>query len=447
MKPASLDPLTQITWLATYGSELLAARDQAYPNASDDPREKRSEQSSEENLLPWQKSMLDAQRSLRTRSAKRFPDPERWLWTERSLAQASDWWTASIKATVFPDAANVVDACCGAGADTVALAQHHQVVALDRDESLLPIVAANLASHGLAGMCQQSDFANGKFTSQQWLHVDPDRRPTKSHIHASERILRQGKTLVGEQFSPPLEEVLEASSRVAGSLIKLAPTTEMTERSEDQINANATRVWIGNMGECRQQWAVLGAARERCSELFGCEPDARIAVLGEPWGGVAFDFAKHVQSFAAKSPIHHRVIPTAKVEAGNYVFDLHSVLHASELQTAWAAKYELRALTDGGGYYVGADPVHTSWAHTFEVLDVVAWDDRKVRKTLRNLGAGRVEVKNRLLRLDANAYQRRYSTPDGQPITLLVTKMGDRVRAIVARRIPRRGALGGESSL
>lgn len=432
MKPANSDPLSQITWLATYGSALLANRNHADENPHGTMRG--------ENLLPWQKSMLDAQTALRARSAKRFPDPERWLWTERSLAQASDWWSASIKAALFPADVNVVDACCGAGVDSVALAPKRQVTALDCDELLLPIVAANLALHGLAGTCQQSNFSDANYTKEQWLHVDPDRRPSSLPLSAPEPRMRQSKTIVGEQFSPPLDEVLEVSQRVEGAVVKLAATTEMTEFCEDHVSENATRVWVGNMGECRQQWVALGAARERCSECFTCDAKARIAVLGEPWGIEAFDFAKHVQSFAAEKPTHDPIVRTATVREGDYLFDLHSVLHAAELQTAWAARHNLSALTDSGGYYVGGEPIDSAWAQTFEVLDVVAWDDRKVRKTLRNMGAGIVEVKNRLLRLDANAYQRRYSAPDGEPITLLVTKIGDRVRAIVARRVPRRGA-------
>ncbi|MEZ6075373.1 MAG: hypothetical protein R3C56_06795 [Pirellulaceae bacterium] len=92
------------------------------------------------------------------------------------------------------------------------------------------------------------------------------------------------------------------------------------------------------------------------------------------------------------------------------------------------------------GYFTGDSPVDSAWLQAFEVLDVLPWDDRKIRKWLRSVGAGQVEVKSRGLyplrmQVDANAYQRRYSVASGMPVTLLVTRIGDRMRGIAARRL------------
>ncbi len=92
-------------------------------------------------LLPWQASLLRMQRELQQRSSNRFPDPHQWLWTQRSLAQSSDWWSAIYKASLFPPDVTVVDGCCGAGVDLVALSARGPAIGIDRDEVLVTLAA------------------------------------------------------------------------------------------------------------------------------------------------------------------------------------------------------------------------------------------------------------------------------------------------------------------
>ncbi len=155
-------------------------------------------------LQPWQQSLLLEQLQFRQRAIGRFPQPEQWLWTDRSLQQASDWQSAVAKAGLFAPGSRVVDVCCGAGADLVALAAQHQVIGLDRDPAMLKLARHNIHAHDLSCEFVQADvaswFVSAPAPNDLCLHADPDRR------RGAERDTR---TIQAEAFSPPLSELMK----------------------------------------------------------------------------------------------------------------------------------------------------------------------------------------------------------------------------------------------
>lgn len=393
-------PLEQMEWLVREGRQIL----QDYPLAAGTVRLPTM-------LSSGQKAMLEQQLRLRWRSRQRFPDPKRWLWTEQSLAQASDYWTARFKAGLFPDTVRVVDACCGAGSDLVALATRGEVQGIDWNPSLALVATDNCREHGQSVEVHCGSLPEAWSTmASDWLSIDPDRRALGT------------KTTRSDQFSPTLEQILDMAESCRGAMVKLAPSTQISQELAGRIAASATRLWVGSQGECRQQLLLLGALRQSVS---------RRAVLCEPAAKqVSPEFVVH--EFAADADAD---FPLA-TRCASFVFDLHNTLHAASLQTAWAARHSLACLSDQHGYFTGDSPLNSPWLQAFEVLEILPWDDRRVRKWLRANQAGVVEVKCRSIKIDANAYQKQYSQESGQPVTLLVTRLGDRVRAIAARRCP-----------
>jgi hypothetical protein len=397
-----LDP--QLAWLLKEGGAHLSAQGGIAKQAL-------------ERLSQWQRALLDQQIQLRKRSRRRFPDVQQWLWTERSLAQASDWWSATYKASQFKRCGEVVDACCGAGVDCVALAQNAKVTAMDYDPNMCALALANAAAHQQEITAECSEFnlqkAQHLAASADYMHIDPDRRPAER------------RTNDGDLFSPTLDEVLHCAEHFKGAMIKLAPSTRMNAELTQKADEQTTRVWLGNMGECRQQLLLTG-------ELAGPNSGLRRAVLAEPTIDetladrqmIATEYESHALSYAACTSTSDR-----------FVYDLHAVLHASQLHTAWAAANDLQQLGGEHGYFTGSKQVDSPWAQCFEYLEELPWDDRKIRKWIRSANPGTVEVKNRLVRMDANAFQRRYSGTGALPLTLLVTQLGGRTRAIAARRV------------
>ena len=387
-------------------------------------------------LTAWQQAALAAQAKFRWRSRQRFPDPSKWLWTERSLSQSSDWWTASLKADMFPKAVEVIDCCCGAGVDAVAIASRGPVQVVDSDASMVQLAINNAASHGYELEGKNQPFENCDFSSNQWLHVDPDRRP-------GER-----RTNLADAFSPTLEEVFSVADKVRGAMIKLAPSTKMNPEMEQRLEDTTTRCWIGNRGECRQQLILTGELRR--------EKGYRFAYLAEPpsnnpaedsrseleAGGMCFSAFSELSPPDDYLSAEYGTSFDAAISdsVDDYVYDLHAVLHASALQVAWATTQGLQALTAPHGFFTGGLIHARPWAAGFRVLDVLPWDDRRVRKALRSIDAGIVEIKVRLAKAETSQLQRRYSGAGSRPITILVTKIADRTRAILAERLVQNGS-------
>ncbi len=373
-----------------------------------------------------QLSMLEQQAALRVRSRHRFPEPEQWLWSDRSLAQASDWLSACFKASLFPRRAEVLDGCCGAGADAVALAARGAVCAIDNDPWMTALAVNNADAQGLSLATRTTNLDSSAIGAAQWLHVDPDRRPGNR------------KTLIADQFSPPLQDVLHLANRTRGYAIKLAPSTLFDLDLTHWIAEHCVRVWLGGHCECRQQLLIGNEVQDNLARNLGL-PEAvsqrhAIAILltdGSDRLATALEPSNHY-CFAAPAQCES---VSLEADVDQFIFDLHPTLHVSGLALAWAHQQNLYPISGQHGYYTGSQSVPGPWAQSFQVMDVIAWDDRKIRKWLRQNQVGQVEVKCRMVTMNANDFQRRYSKPEGRPVTLLVTRIGDRVRAIAAERL------------
>lgn len=415
-----------MAWLIAHGRGLLQSTSDA--SQAEWPR----------NLAAWQSELLRQQIAYRWRSRSRFPRPDLWLWTDVSLAQASDYWSAKYKAGLFPVGERVVDACCGAGADLVALAGRGDALGIDADPALAALAQDNARTHGFEVQVQAARLPSDRSLQATWLSIDPDRRPGGQ------------RTTAAQAFSPPLDQVLQMAQQCTGGIIKLAPSTRTDERLTAHINATCGRMWLGNQGECRQLLLLTGelrqfnprrhASHQPVSDHRSVDTSqTRTAVLCEPSPDDQPAAECHHIYQAGRSEWSLQFLPPANI--GRYVFDLHSTLHAAELHRPWSAEHGLSPISESHGYYTSDALLCSPWTQVFERIAVLAWDDRKIRKWLHSFGAGQVEVKVRgvypmKLRIDANACQRRYSRIEGEPVTLLVTRIGDRLRGIAARRLP-----------
>lgn len=376
-------------------------------------------------ITNWQYSLLRDQLAFRERSTKRFPNPENWLWTQRSFSQASDWWSASFKANLFPRNAVVLDGCCGAGVDTVALATRGPVTGIDQDADLVALANSNLRAHQtqllepLRTQAQLGTLPVDMAGHYDWLHLDPDRREACTERRLSRTI----------EFSPTWAQAIGMIASTQGAVLKLAPSTAIDIQDENKLQTElrCRRVWLGNVGESRQQLMLTG---ELCNApllktICGgtLEADWRVAVLCEP----------NSQPIAISGTKDLPVETT--LQSQRYIFDCQSVLHTADLQTTWAKSTGARALGNKQNYFTSELPVRSPWCQCFQVEEVLPWDMRRVKRWLRARKIGSVEVKKRGLRMDANQAQRELTGLGENRITLLVTPIGPKVRAIAAHRI------------
>ena len=161
-----------IAWLIEHGRELLQSISDQNSSAA------------VRGLAAWQSELLRQQIGFRRRSRSRFPRPDLWLWTDVSLAQASDHWSASYKAGLFPIGEPVVDACCGAGSDLVALAGRGRALGIDADPALAALAQDNARVHGFDVPVHATRLPRS--TARRSAHdgcasLQPTARPSAAH--------------------------------------------------------------------------------------------------------------------------------------------------------------------------------------------------------------------------------------------------------------------------
>jgi hypothetical protein len=296
------------------------------------------------------------------------------------------------------------------------------------------------------------------------MHIDPDRRASGA------------KTLRAADFSPDLGSALRAGENSLGSIIKISPRTLFSDELAARIDRSCVRAWLGCQGECRQQLLLTGKTRDNLITAAKTQADSvldeaamqkiqRWAIIVSPKNNRQTPDETCSDANQCTEIDYHifgtsQIVPNAELAlvqqtavVDGYLFDLHPALRAAELSAVWAAKHELQAITSELGYFTGPQPLRGPWAQSFRVLDIVAWDDRKIRKLLRQLEAGVVEVKCRLHKIDTDHFQRRYSHTQKTKVkgplsarrnlTLIVTRFDQRLRCIVAERLP--GTAAGNS--
>ena len=110
-------------------------------------------------LSASQLQLLQTQAEFATGPAKRkVAKPWNWFWTKTLLEQASDEWTAEETAKDFPSDAQVVDGCCGAGVDSIKIAEHlsqsgdfkNRITAIDSSQIACQLTRLNSLSNGFA---------------------------------------------------------------------------------------------------------------------------------------------------------------------------------------------------------------------------------------------------------------------------------------------------------
>lgn len=353
-------------------------------------------------LANWQQTLLEEQLHFRQRAAARFPNPEAWLWTDRSLQQASDWQSAVAKAALLPSDCQVIDACCGAGADLVALSASRDVLAIDRDITMLHLARANMRAHGQQASYLQAELPGSLARLRDvCLHADPDRRRGQE---------RETRTTQAAAFSPPLADIVSLGQNARACIVKLAPATELDAVDGDDWR----RAWLGSGRECPQQLLMRG---ELAWQIDAGHHGAMLVEHPE-------------QAFTAPASASCE----SADEPEQYIYEPHAALYAAGLAAAWADEHNLLALPHAGSYFTGDELPSTPWAQAFEVIAHCSWDERRVRKWLKAYKAGTVEVKTRQVPLDANQLQRQLSQERGEPVTCLLYRSGKSIRVVMARR-------------
>lgn len=329
-------------------------------------------------------ALLDQAR-LRRKAAVKFAHPERLLFTDAALQQASSAAVAAYHAALFVahGASRVADLGCGIGADTLALAAAGlAVLAVEMDPVRARLVAFNVAAVGLAERVtvQQADWRTIPLDADAGF-VDPSRRA------GSQRLFRLA------DMEPPLTDVLALQARLPRLAVKTLPGI-----ADEDIPVAAEVEFVSERGEMKEALLRLGALRTGAARRATLLPGRQHLVAD----------AAAVGSGPPRAFLYE---PDAAVIRATLVQTLAAQLRATQLDPTIA-------------YLTADEAVETPWARRWAVLRHGPFHLKMLNQWLRELAAGEVVVKKRGSAIDPDEFRRRLRlVRGGAAFTVFLTRV------------------------
>ncbi len=319
------------------------------------------------------------------------------MWFDRiRLEQATQEVVARHKAQRFAacEGKTVVDLCCGAGADTVELARHAPVLAVDLSPLATWFTERNAEVYGVADRVRtQVSTVEQIAIDQEFVHLDPDRR---THGHRQVRL---------EFGSPGLPYLQQLTQQAAGGAIKVSPASNFGGKF-----TNCEIELVSVAGECKEATIWFGKLRQPAPFRATILPQG-VSIAGNPW-----EFRPRLEALQ------------------KYLFDPDPAVVRAGLVDCAAEQLGLWRLDDAEEYLTGSSLVESPLTRGFEVIANLNNNTREIRDFFRTSPFGQVEIKCRHMSIDADAIRRKLPLPGKEPGVLIFARIAGKARAIVARR-------------
>ncbi|WP_431074106.1 THUMP-like domain-containing protein [Microbacterium phyllosphaerae] len=352
-------------------------------------------------------SAVVGQAHLRAKAKAKFGDfAARMLFTRAGLEQATRLGVAARHAQRMRRAGitSVADLGCGIGGDALAFAGAGlDVQAVDADEVTAAIAAYNLAPFGESavvthGTAQENVPSEVSDTGAIWM--DPARR-TAGHSET--------RRVSSDDYSPPLDWAFDLASRRPTG-IKLGPGHDRDSLPADAeaqwVSADGSVVelvlWTGALARMGVHRAALVIRGERSHELTAGADAEDVAV-------------RRLGAF-----LHE---PDGAVIRARLIGDVGRSLDAGMLDERIA--------------YLTSDAALTSpFVQSFRVRETMPANPKAISSVLKAHDIGTLEIKKRGMDVDPAAFRKKLTLKGSQPATLILTRIGDQRRAILADRVP-----------
>lgn len=333
---------------------------------------------------------------LRQAARLKFTRADQMLFDRIGLEQSTDEIVAAHKARRFAGCDRIADLCCGIGGDTLALAQHAPVSAVDWSGP-----RANMAEHntGVYGRRAEGMIGDVELThpEAEAAHIDPDRRPVGRREHEL------------EHASPDLHVVKRLLPRYTNLAIKLSPGAGF-----ERLPFDAEIELISHDGHCKQAVAWTG----RLITAY-----RRATVLPSD------------DSLAAQSKRELAWPPARAIEPGAYLFEPDPAIIRANLVGVLARQLDAGPVDPHIAWLVRSRPTYTPFARGFTIRDTHPFNEKKLRRWLADQDIGTLDIKTRGVAFRPEDIAHRLKLRGQRSAVLLVARVADRPLAILAERI------------
>jgi len=339
------------------------------------------------------------QARLRARASSKFgPFAATMLFTEAGLEQATRLSVAALHAGRFQRAGVgwVADLGCGIGADALALAALDiEVTAVERDEVTAAIAAYNLASWSNARV-EHGDAETFDISGAGGVYLDPARRDGARRLADP------------ADWSPSLDFAFGLAERLPTG-VKLGPGID-----RDLIPVDAEAQWVSVDREVVELGVWFGAL---------ARPGVRRSALVVGEHGTAELVA------AADSDDE----PAGSL--GEYLYEPDGAVIRARLIGDLARSLGGRMLDPTIAYVTADAATATPFASCFRVLEDFPLDKKVLKKEVAARGIGTLEIKKRGVDIDPAAFRTALAPKGSGSGTLILTRMGERRRALLVERV------------
>jgi hypothetical protein len=347
------------------------------------------------------------QAKLRKRGQAKFGEfADQMLFTEAGLEQASRLRVAALHAGRFRSAGikQVADLGCGIGAESMALASLGiDVMAFELDEVTAAVATYNLALFENVKV-EIADVEQLDLSQFEALFFDPARR----ELHGPKKATTQ-RHFDPANYSPNYNFCIEnAKTKPTG--IKLGPGHD-----KKQIPEGTEAQWVSVDGDLVEMSLWFGkVARDNI---------ARSALL------IKGDFKDEINSPNSTSAS----APLAKL--GRYVYEPDNSLIRSGLIAEFSEPVGLTLIAPDIAYLSSDTRIHSPWMKGYEVIDDLVFDRKKLKAYVRENNIGILEIKKRGSDISPEELRKQLAPKGEGAATLIVTRVGDAHRVLVAQPI------------
>ncbi|MGZ5392698.1 MAG: THUMP-like domain-containing protein, partial [Mycobacterium sp.] len=315
---------------------------------------------------------------LRRKAATKFDDPADWLFTDEALQQATAQPVAAHRARRLSGAV-VHDATCSIGTELAALRNSTgALVGSDVDPVRLAMARHNVAD---VDLCRAD--APRPVTASAVVLLDPARRSAGR------------RRFDPRDYIPGLDTLLDVY-RGRDIAVKCAPGIDFDAVAQ-----------LGFTGEI-EVTSSAGAVREACLWSAG------LAAPGVTRRASMLDAGEEITD---AEPDHCVV-----AHAGRWIVDPDGAVVRAGLVRHYATRHGLWQL-DPDIAYLSGDSLPTG-VRGFEVLEELAYNERRLRQALSGRDVGAAEILVRGVDVDPDALRHRLRLRGSQQLSVVITRLG-----------------------
>lgn len=334
---------------------------------------------------------------LRAKGLKKFKRSLSMLFTRSGLEQASAEVISEYRTKRFTDSgiSRIADLCCGIAGDSIAYSQRLEVTGVDLDPARLVLARHNIGVYNALDnfTAREADITTLplKEMNIEAFFIDPARRTV-----AGTRLFDP------ESWSPKLSfirSILELSLPDAG--IKCAPGI-----AHEDIPVEAEAEFISCNGELRECVLWFGKLRR------GIKRQATLLPSGDTLYGV------------------NPEIETAEIK--EYIYEPDSAVLRAGLVKLLGSMLEATKISETIGFLSSDKLTATPFAKSFKVEYVADYKEKDLKKKLREVDCGSLNIIKRGIGVDIPALQKKLKLKGSRHLTLILTRNFERKVFIIA---------------